>query len=285
MKEILDRPGLSDDCASRIDGWLQGAVSPAVCLDLDGTLKVHGSRPSPSAARLLRRLAALGIPLVLATGRSLPSLRMVTAHGWPDRFDALICLNGALVLTARPFVPGLGTPSPLSLNVLLLAESVADFAVETPSGLLYTDRYLPYEVAPPGSVVCGRQDLLAEEALMLVAPQAAQKRLEQIEGVAVHSSGQGFVEVSDAGVDKIVALHGVASALGIGDGVADFLAIGDGPNDAAMLRTVGLGIAVEGGSDAARIAAATLCPGPLDNGPLQVLAHIVRALEGDRGDA
>ena len=71
-------------------------------------------------------------------------------------------------------------------------------------------------------------------------------------------------------MDKGRALTGLLEKLGLS--AADCVAVGDGDNDVGMLKTAGLGVAVESGSDSAKAAADRLCA-PADKGGLEELCR------------
>ena len=124
------------------------------------------------------------------------------------------------------------------------------FAVESSDrGYLHDRTYA--EDTLPGARVVAVEDLVGEPVLKLLVrhPTMGPDELlaaarEVAGGLAelTHSSSDGLLEVSAAGVTKAATLATVAEQFGVQ--AADVLAFGDMPNDLAMLLWAGHGVAM-----------------------------------------
>lgn len=93
--------------------------------------------------------------------------------------------------------------------------------------------------------------------------------------ISCRSTGVDRIEVQSPGVDKSEALCRIAASLGVP--IARVAAVGDGPNDASMLKAVGLGLAVANAWGEARTAADRILTRGSDHDPLtEALEYILR---------
>ncbi len=67
----------------------------ALALDLDGTAKADGEPFNPALAERLARLRAVGVKVILATGRSVSELEGLVDFGM---FDAIVAENGTILV-------------------------------------------------------------------------------------------------------------------------------------------------------------------------------------------
>lgn len=100
---------------------------------------------------------------------------------------------------------------------------------------------------------------------------------ERFPEAAVSSSLPWNIEINSAGATKGQALKALCSALGID--LRDTLAFGDGTNDLDMIRTAGIGVAMDNGAEEVKAAADWIAPSNINCG---VAAGIKRFMEINR---
>lgn len=127
----------------------------------------------------------------------------------------------------------------------------------------------------PVAVLVPLRGVQSETAAML------DKAIRAIPGVSATRSGLSYIEVRPAGSNKASGLSVVAERLGIPQ--ESILAIGDNDNDVEMLRWAGVGVSVQGASEAAVAASDFVCPGGAVEGANQVLGIIRSARRAARG--
>lgn len=203
----------------------------AVVTDVDGTLTDRERRLDPGAVRLVRRLEARGIPVVLATGNVLPvALALSRSLG----------LSGPIVAENGGIVYDVGSDG--GEIVEHLAEGrIARTAFRTliaagvPVRRLFTDRWRETEVA--------------------LEPNVSVARLERVlrdQPVAIESTGFA-IHLMERGAGKLPALERALARRGLAP--AECVILGDGDNDAPMLAAAGFGVSFASGSARARHAA------------------------------
>jgi hypothetical protein len=232
-------------------------VIPAVvATDLDGTVVRSDGTISARTRAALVHAADAGAMVVIVTGRPprwLGNIADATGH-----HGLAICANGALIydLTTETVIGA----RPIDADVVrrLMADlraAVPDigFAIERVDGQFaheaaYHPRWDPEAntvigdldavMTAPISKLLARQegvgsdDLLAR-AVEIITDEAA---------TLTHSSVDGLLEISAAGVTKATTLAEVIAEHGLG--ASDVVAFGDMPNDIAMLTWAGHGVAV-----------------------------------------
>ncbi|WP_221434142.1 HAD-IIB family hydrolase [Phycisphaera mikurensis] len=253
-----------------------------LAVDLDGTLLQRDGRVRPDDLAALRRAAASGVAVVVATARPPravpPELRV---FGPP-----VVHYNGALILGPggmaqppllhRPI--GAGTAAEVARLARRLAPGCSldaevldawhtdrvNAALTTATSAVST----PDRVAPLAELF----DRPITKLMVLDEPASVDRLIAALRGAA-SLTGRARVVVSDAHllqvvhprVDKAAAVAWVAGRLGLGP--ADIDAVGDAPNDADMLRGAARSVCVGDGWEEARAAADEVGP-PLAEGPV-----------------
>lgn len=233
----------------------------AVALDVDGTLAGTDHRVSDRTARVVARVASLGVVPIIVTGRTERAARSLS-----DRLgltSPFISCNGAVVTDAR-------TGERLSLSTLdrgtvdaitaLAFPRGLDVVVWTPESMIAARRSPSTEllervndesvaIGPVPSDAVVVKVMLGGEPLALdaVAAQVA------VSAPVLKRGMTQFYESSSPGAGKREALRLVLGYLGIEDGAC--MGIADGETDAAWLRDVGLPVAVSNAMPGARQAA------------------------------
>ncbi len=254
-----------------------------VATDLDGTLLRGDGTLSARTREVLAALDALGVPVVIVTGRPmrwLTDLRPVVG-----RHGLAIVSNGAAVYDVAADrahdVRGIAVDVGLDL-ARRIGERLpgATFAVETVEGIAIAPGFEDIDRVPPGARVGSLDELWTAPALKLLVrhPDADHGRLQEgvVEAVGDRAtptwSMRGLVEISATGVTKATALDALAERLGVD--VADTVAFGDMPNDVAMLRWAGRSWAVANAHPDAAAAATHRAPANDDDGVATVLADL-----------
>jgi Cof subfamily protein (haloacid dehalogenase superfamily) len=232
-------------------------VTPAVvATDLDGTVVRSDGTISARTKAALGRAAEAGALVVIVTGRPprwLGGIADATGH-----HGLAICANGALVYDlATETVIG---SRPIDADVVrrLMVElraAVPDigFAIERVDGqFAHEPDYHPRWTPEPNTVVGDLDAVMTAPISKLLAREEgvgsddllARASEVIVDGVAslTHSSIDGLLEISAAGVTKATTLAEVIARRGLG--ATDVIAFGDMPNDAAMLTWAGHGVAV-----------------------------------------
>ncbi|MBX6357978.1 MAG: HAD family phosphatase, partial [Micromonosporaceae bacterium] len=210
---------------------------------------------SERTVRALRAASARGTLVALATGRPVRWLQRVY-----DQLGAsfpAVCANGAVV-----YDPAAGKSlhvNPLSPGVLLevcerlrAALPSARFAVEIEDGWLLrheVDYPLRWAAGDPAATPVASLAELTSVAAVKLLVRAGQADPDELTALvagclsglaeATHSSSDGLVAISAAGVTKAAGLAWLCERHGVPAG--EVIAFGDMPNDLPMLEWAGRG--------------------------------------------
>ena len=246
------RPG-----ASPFTGGVPADPGPAprlVATDLDGTLLGSDGDVSARTREVLRRVEQAGVPFVMVTGRPPRWMSMVSEQ--TGHRGLAVCANGALVydLHREEVVRSslLDAAAASEVAQALRAElPELGFAVERTDGTFgHENAYLP-SFEHPGAQVQALAELLSGDSVKLLARHPTMNPDELLaaatrtvgDGVTLtHSSSEGLLEISAAGITKATGLASLADDLGIE--AAHVIAFGDMPNDLPMLAWAGRSVAV-----------------------------------------
>ncbi|MEP6697955.1 MAG: HAD family hydrolase [Pseudonocardiales bacterium] len=218
--------------------------------DLDGTLVRSDGTISARSAAAVARTEDAGVPLVVVTGR--PPRWLAEVAEAIGRHGVAVCANGALVYDLRA---GSVVMEQL-LDVTTLREVIeavrrelpeAAFAVEYGESFRRERAYHPRwdRNNPHVSVVepARLHELPAAKLLVRHAELDADDLLDSARravgerATLTHSSVDGLLEISAAGVTKATGLAALAEHRGIE--ASDVAAFGDMPNDLPMLAWAG----------------------------------------------
>ena len=227
-----------------------------VATDLDGTIVRSDGSISPRTRRALEAAEAAGAMVVVVTGRPPRWLRGIaeaTGH-----HGLAICANGAIVwdlhtesvVTSYPI-----TTTTVQDIVATLRAEIPElaFAVESVNaGFGHEPSYRPRWATDDQTLVAELEALLSHPVAKLLARHEGLTadellaRARHVVGeelaVLTHSSRDGLLEISAAGVTKASTLMAVCTARGLG--AEDAVAFGDMPNDLPMLAWAGHSVAV-----------------------------------------
>lgn len=268
-----------------------------IALDIDGTTLRHDGSLSPRNREALERAAALGIHIVLATGRchdalpgvltSLPGIRYaLTSNGAQTRDLA----------TGETLAGSYLHPESADAAAGLLGR-YPDLMVEIfTGGRAYMDRaqydgvvsgaigyrsmaYVRDTRNPVENLLAHMRDFRdAIENVNIFFPTASDKlwlkpHLDALPRVTVTSSFDNNWEIGGADTSKGAALSRLAEMLGVSR--AEILACGDSPNDEAMLRAAGIPVAVANAKASVIELAAFVAPASEEDGVAAALEKFV----------
>ncbi|HVE97944.1 MAG TPA: HAD family hydrolase [Mycobacteriales bacterium] len=257
-----------------------------VATDLDGTLVRSDGTVSARTRAAVRAAQAAGIHVVAVTGR--PPRWMAELA---DVFGAghAVCANGAFVVdletgeAVRSFPMAADVAAEVADALRTVVPDVV-FAVERGQRFRHEAAYAPLWPTPGDAVVADLEELLEGPVNKLLARAGhldADEFLDLAHGAVAslatvtHSSSDGLVEISAAGVTKASTLAVLCAELGVEP--ADTVAVGDMPNDLPMLEWAGRGIAVANAHSAVLAAADEVTASNDDDGVALVLERHLTA--------
>jgi Cof subfamily protein (haloacid dehalogenase superfamily) len=227
-----------------------------VATDLDGTVIRSDGTISVRTKTALTAAADAGAMVVIVTGRPprwLGGIADATGH-----HGLAICANGAIVWDLHD--ERVVTSYPLDIGTVrdIVASLRAEipelgFAVESiDAGFGHEPSYRPRWSTDEQTVVAELEALLSRPVAKLLARHEgltadellgrARAVVAEELGTLTHSSRDGLLEISAAGVTKASTLTAVCAAHGFGP--EDVVAFGDMPNDLPMLAWAGRSVAV-----------------------------------------
>ena len=252
-----------------------------VATDLDGTLVRSDDTVSDRTRAALAAVERAGVPLVLITGRPPRWMHMIgeqTGHT-----GVALVANGAAeydlhtgeLLRTDPMPPDIAREV---VRRVRAAVPDAVFAGET-GGLFYREPDYRSQFQTPDTRVADIDGVTANPLLKLLARTpsldadallaAAVAVVPPELATLTHSSRDGLLEMSAAGVSKASALARVAAEQGVD--ARDVVVFGDMPNDIPMLSWAGRSYVVANAHPEARAAAQHAAPSNDEDGVAQVL--------------
>lgn len=280
-----------------------GARPALVATDLDGTMLRSDRTVSPRTREQLDRARDRGVLVVPATARQLQLER----HPRPGKLqsgpgiaamagftDWAVCSNGALVVhlgTGEVVHEACLSPRQqhaVVSTLLDVAPGTEFVTVAEAAHLFRTSPGYPALASPTDHMMepdrmcrVGLDELVDRPALKMVVrhpeipPDDLAARLAGLTEIEVTSSGIPVLEISAAGVTKASGVAVLAEHLGVS--MAQVVAYGDAPNDIAMLRAAGLGVAMPHAAPEVIAAADTVAEHDNDNdGMVRHLAALLR---------
>ncbi|MEZ5343136.1 MAG: HAD family hydrolase [Acidimicrobiales bacterium] len=257
-----------------------------VATDLDGTLLRSDSWVSERTAATLARVAAAGIEIVAATGRSHPSAIPRLAPLGSIRW--LIASNGATLydlhndeVVERRMIAASDVRDIVASIESELGE--CGYSWETVDGIEWDDYYIALRTSlgtpksidvnrPTQVFVPGHDDL---SKIMVVSEQCQGRELADLirpligPDFNVASSGAIFMEITAGGANKAYMLRDLCERLDIDR--ATTMGFGDQDNDLKMLEWVAHGFVMANGDPVVRAAVHCEAPDHEHDGVAQVL--------------
>lgn len=236
-----------------------GPAPRLVASDLDGTLVREDQTVSARTVSVLARIEAAGVPFVMVTGR--PPRWMAPVVQATGHRGLALCANGALLYdlhTERVVQAHLLSRAVAREVVQALRREIPGigFAAEkgpvdgVPGGFSRERGYVPRW--DNGQVPIEElQEMVGSDVVKLLARHeelGSDELLARARAVLgesaelTHSSGDGLLEISAAGISKASGLAAFAAEHGVP--AADVIAFGDMPNDLPMLAWAGRSVAM-----------------------------------------
>jgi len=256
-------------------------------LDIDGTLVDHDDKLSDRVRTAVRRVAASGVHVVIATGRAvhgtMPVLdRLGLRHGYA------VCSNGAVVVRLHPRLPGgyevvhAETFDPTAALELVREHlPSALFAVEVAGSGYRLTAPFPADELSGELVIVPFAELLHRPATRVIVrstDHTPEDFLALVEKIGLHEVSYAvgwtaWLDLAPEGVSKASALERVRDLLGVpADGT---LAVGDGRNDLEMFAWAARSVAMGQSADVVRAAAGEVTASVSDDGLALVLDGVV----------
>ena len=259
-----------------------------IAMDLDGTLLTTDKRLTERNRNAMKKAAEAGIFIVPATGRIYTGLPEEIRDLSFIRY--LILANGAAVYDREEdrILYRAEIPQETALEVMTWLDGFPAIydcyqdgqAYMTAEMLKKADRYAPSPIYLK-MILALRKPVPDLKERIRTEGKAVQKiqafcetaeiqefvmitTAERFPQLAVTSSIARNIEINDGRANKGVALQALCDYLGIGTEAA--AAFGDGSNDLSMIRTAGIGVAMENGVQAAKDAADRIAPGNDEDG-------------------
>jgi Cof subfamily protein (haloacid dehalogenase superfamily) len=260
-----------------------------VALDIDGTTLHEDGTISDAVIRQIRRVAAAGHEIMLATGRSAASTLPVL-----DRLEItprfIVCSNGAITLHRDADAP-MGyrrewvetfNPSEVLLSIRSHLMN-ARYAVEDEHGYYRYTEPFPDATIGIDSEHVEFEDLLSRDAtrVVVVSPDHDMDDfLEVVEEMGLNRVSYAigwtaWLDIAPDGVNKATAMERVRAELGIPR--SRVMAVGDGRNDIDMLLwagSQGRGVAMGQAPEDVLEAASELTVSVYDDGLAVVLSSL-----------
>jgi Cof subfamily protein (haloacid dehalogenase superfamily) len=257
-----------------------------VATDLDGTAVRSDGTVSGRTRRAIAQAEDAGATVVFVTGR--PPRWMAPVAEATGHRGLAICANGAFVYDLhdeRVVEEHLLSPEVArQLTDRLRAElPEVSFAVEWSSRFGHEPGYRPRWPVPADTLVTQVEALLSEPVAKLLARHEGMDadellvRARAVLGDEVatltHSSRDGLLEVSAAGVSKATTLAALCRQRGFD--AADVIAFGDMPNDLPLLAWAGHSVAVANAHPDVLAAADEVTGSNDEDGVAQVLERLL----------
>lgn len=243
-----------------------------MALDIDGTIVDHDSMMPEELRAAIRAIAALGVPVVLSTGRSWHDTQSIVDHlALPE--GPFVCSNGAVIVRYPPTqVMRMVTFDPTDVleRVGRIAPHTLIAVEEVGSGYRINAHFPPGDLTGTMEIV-GLDDLASRPVTRVIVRDPGSSPEEFIElaerlglhGVSYFIGWSAWLDIAPEGVHKATALADVCARRGID--AADVLALGDGRNDIEMLAWAGRGVAMGDAPDEVK-QVATDVTGRFDDG-------------------
>jgi HAD superfamily hydrolase (TIGR01484 family) len=252
-----------------------------VASDLDGTLVRSDLSISPRTREVLARVEDAGALFVMVTGR--PPRWMAPVAEQTGHRGLAVCANGALVYdlhTERVVQSSLIDAGAAGDVVAALRRDIPGiaFAVERgPDGFGREPSYVPrwdngeVVVAPAEELVASGVVKLLARHEDLGSDELLTRARASVGAVAecTHSSADGLLEISAAGVSKASGLAALAGEWAVD--AADVVAFGDMPNDLPMLAWAGHAVGMANAHPEVLEVVDEVAPSNDDDGVAQVL--------------
>ena len=253
----------------------------ALFFDIDGTLVSFKTHEIPASTILaLTQAKANGHQVFIATGR--PPLIITNLGAIEHLIDGYVAINGALCFVGDEVVRCKAIPHDAArlvvddaqekdYGVIVVCEK--DVAVFDPHGEV--DRVFRQEIAVENlDQAKPMEDVLQQRILQLTPFFSADYEREMMARIPSCTSGRwhpAFTDITAQGADKGEGMLAMAAHFGFDPQYT--MAFGDGGNDASMVRTAGIGVAMGNALDSLKQEADYTTTAVDDDGVLNALRH------------
>lgn len=250
----------------------------AVFLDVDGTLVSFKTHEIPLSTRqAIAELHKKGVKVFLATGRHILSL----PHFGDLNFDGYIVINGGLCVSAdkQPIYKHCIPKSNVESMIKLQKTHPFPCLVMDDEGLFINymndvvDEVQKLKLFP-NLKIRSLEESLQRDIYQMVSfiseeeEKTVKPHLPDCDSLRWHPAFTDFVPKGSSkaiGIDNIIAKFGIK--------LEETMAIGDGGNDIAMLKHVGVGVAMGNASDKVKVAADYVTDSVDDDGLYNALKY------------
>ena len=216
-----------------------------IVTDLDGTLLKDDKSISAHTENVIKRLRGNGIPFVVATARP---IRAVKAFLPWISYDAAIFHNGAIVMDHEILLKSLGIKNPGEIVRAILTDHPEDQIAVESRDVMYSN--FDAEEIWPGIDYIETADFRElehayAEKIIVNAPSGEMSRLEKYisDDLYMLPSENRIITIHNMQSTKMNGIQVLAERYGISP--SQIVAFGDDYNDMDMLRSCGVGVAVE----------------------------------------
>ena len=253
----------------------------ALFFDIDGTLvSFQTHQIPPSTILALTQAKANGHRVFIATGR--PPLIVTNLGAIEHLIDGYITINGALCFIGPDVVSCKDIPKEAVLTVVndakeknygLIVVGERDVAVLDPQGQV--DRIFRGKLAVENLNQAKPLDGVLQQRILQLTPffkEAYEPDL--MARIPTCTSGRwnpAFTDITAKGADKGEGIKTLAKHLGLD--IRYTMAFGDGGNDASMIKTAGIGVAMGNAIEALKNVAHYTTSSVDDDGILKALRH------------
>ncbi|ODT27486.1 MAG: HAD family hydrolase [Microbacterium sp. SCN 70-27] len=260
-----------------------------IAVDMDGTLLLPDGTIPPATWPLLQRLRERGIAFAPASGRQLATLQAMFGH--VDAELDYIAENGAYVVRGDTEVSSDAMDPAVAASVTVrLRELVAGGVVR--AGLVVCGKTSAYIESTAAEFLAEAEKYYAKlevvPDLLAVRDQVLKLAIYDVDGGEAHTapafadlrathqvvvSGEHWVDIMNATVNKGVALRNLQAALGVTP--AQTMAFGDYLNDIELLQAADWSYAMDDAHPDVAAIARFRAPSNADAGVLRVIEELL----------
>ena len=251
----------------------------ALFFDIDGTLVSFETHTIPqSTVHALEEASKRGIKIIISTGR--PPLFINNLAPIEHLIDGYITSNGAYSFIGNRRI----SLTPIQRSdvdaVLEMCSTLDVPCIVVGRDMVDTYNYKPVAEEIFGSLLAIHNtgkgdniDKVLEGPVLQMTPIVSLEQEQTMRGALQNVEAERwcelFMDITARGISKAHGIEVMAKEFGFD--ISETMAFGDGGNDASMLRTAGIGVAMGNAGDKAKDAADYITTSVDDNGVLEAL--------------